>query len=259
MNKKYAEYESMYEYANEELIHLKNRYAKQGLPVNYINYYNRLRCTYSKIGFGKLLIEGKVEECKKNFYKSAYMTKIINEKLEGALYDENWAYGFWNQIDQLYFAILSDSYSLVIELIKLIGNIKEQEIKVNDQKFVYYVMYFYKNYILNNMDAAKESLKELRKTTEEDIADFCLLLPDIFEALLCSDDKKLSDMLNVFCSESIKSSIYVDTFQEVVCIEGLAIAKLAIISGLNIKLDKSVVGTELLEKVDIDYPNIDIV
>lgn len=249
-----------YDNANRQFVELKNEYYEKGLPVNYIYYYNMLMKCYNEIGSGEFLVEKNIEECKKNFYKSAYMMKTIIENLE-EMYDEEWGYDFWNEIDQLYFAILSDNYSFTIELTKLIGNIdiKQESIKSNDEKFVYYVMYFYKNYIQNNIDTAKECVKGIRSTTEKDIPKFCLLLGDIFESLLCKDSEQLSNILNLFCEGSKKNKIYKGTFKQVLCIEGLAIAKLAIINGIDVNLDKSVVGRELLEKTNIDYPKIEII
>ena len=238
-----------------------SKYKANGLPKGYMAYYHGLEDSFKTIGIGEMILNKDEIEAKKNFYLSAFMRKVIIERSDiSKYYEENFAYTYCEENSAIYLALLSGNNNLVNDLIKLSGSKNDNdEIKEVDEIFVSNRLYSIKYIILNKYYEAKSCVNKIHNIANEKYMKPFLNYEEIFTSILVKDEEMLNKALNNLCKNNSKLKYYKDTPEGLICIEGLGLAKLAISKGMNVKLDASVQGREILEMSEFEYPIVDFV
>lgn len=243
---------------NEDILECKT----DGLPKDYIYFYKCLEDQARSIGVGEILINKDIKEGKKKLYFSAYMRKLIyyGNKLENYLEEyskDDFIFRFFDETDAIYCALISDNFKLVKELIDISGKRNDIYESTNiDSIYSTSILYSIKEIFMDNYDKAKFYVDSLSKISNDKSMKDYLQYEHIFRAIINRDEDTLNKYLNNLACTNSKLVEYKESPKELFSFATLGLAKLAILKGLNVKLDCECAPKEVLETDTIEYPDL---
>lgn len=251
----------IYNERREEIDEKINKYKTKGLPKGYRRYYEWLERAFKVVGIGEIILNKDIIKTKENFYLSAYMRKVIYEKIDLERYiGDDYAYTFCEEIDSIFMALISENDDLIKSLIELSGNMKESdEILEISQIYIYNKLNAIKYILLKDFDKAKECVEKIKEISDDLYMKPYLDYEKILTAIINKNENELNKALKHLAENNHKLEEYKNSPEELFCLSALGLGKLAILSGMNVELDHPSAPKELLQKSEIVYPIIDFV
>lgn len=260
----YEKYKSAFIEIYEEFIEKINnkieKFRKNGLPIGYISYYSYLKRKFQTIGIGDLVLYENKENGKINFYKASVLAnKIFEDRvINEYVYSEEWRYQLLVDLDSLYYAILSDNEEVIKEMLKYVEEFEIEEDNY-EEDYTYNYVCAVKLLCKEDRVKAKECIDIMKKAKDTEVVRRTRQKLRIIDAIANDDCESFNKEINDFCIKNRKNKLLTDTPKILMCIEGLALAKIARYNGMNVILDKEIDGVGILEKSEIEYPVIDYI
>ena len=253
-------FEEIYEESIEEINKKKAQYKKKGLPIGYLSYYSNLKGRFAGLGIGDIVLYNNKNNAKKNFYNSVVVTRKIFEDrvINEYVYSEEWRYQLLVDLDSLYYAILSDNEEVIKEMLKYVGEFDIEEDNY-EEDYTYNYVCAVKLLCKEDRVKAKECIDIMKKAKDTEVVRRTRQKLRIIDAIANDDCESFNKEINDFCIKNRKNKLLIDTPKILMCIEGLALAKIARYNDMNVILDKEIDGVGILEKSEIEYPVIDYI
>lgn len=239
-----------------------NRYKRmldkstmKGLPSNPAGVYAGLSSVQLKnLGICEYLLNNDIVKLKNYFYNSVVAASRVLE-----LYDANndlevtmgvSMMNFWS----LYQGLISENMEATIKFAKLMGGRDEMEVEATSIH-VYNLGYALKYLVLGDKENAKKFVDEIGNNSSNA---YNLGLFDTLDGIIRMDKDSVEIGIGKRLKYHKKSKEFKKSPEEFLSLEVIALAKLAIINGLDINIDENVAPMEIIKNTNVDYTLIEI-